>query len=168
MERLTNQIEEQKSWAEIVKNKKPEEKDMNIAKEVQNILSEEKDRLRRANNMTLRGIPEPEKESPAQLRQTMQTTLREKFDQPGLEILMARRVRKANERGKSRLAIFSVEPGRKRSLLTTKLQCLKGSTLFLDDDRTPTQQEEHRKMLEARWSQRQPNKRTPPPPTPNK
>ena len=165
-ERLTNQIEEQKSWAEVVRNKKPKEQhehQQDIAKEVQSILSKEKDRLKRANNLTLRGVPEHEKESSTQLRQTVQTTLQEKFDQPGLEILMARRVRKANERGKSRLVIFSIEQGCKQSLLTTKLQCLKGSTLFLDDDRTPKQKEEYGKMLEACWNQRQSNKRTHPP-----
>ena len=166
LERLSKELQEHKSWAEVVKNKQPGEgatPQHEIAKEVQHIMSEEKERLRRANNLTLRGVPEPEKESPTQLRQAVQTTLRERFDQPGLEVLTARRVGKANERGKSRLVIFSVEQGRKRSLLSTKLQCLKGTTLFLDDDRTPKQQEEYRRMLEARWNQRQPNKRAHPP-----
>jgi hypothetical protein len=168
IEKLTKEIEEHKTWVEVVKNKKPQEKTIphqDIAQEVQQILSEEKDRLRRANNLTLRGIPEPKNETPTHLQQVVQTTLRDKFDQPGLEILHARRVGKDNERGKGRLIIFSVDQSRKRSLLSTKLQFLKGSDLFLDDDRTPQQQEEYRKTLQERWKKRQhPNPRATPPP----
>ena len=124
LERLSKELQEHKSWAEDVKNKQPVENNTlhhEIAQEVHKIMLEEKHRLRRANKFTLRGIPQPEKESPTQFHQSVKTTLQEKFDHPGLEVLSARRVDKANERGKSRLVIFSVEQGQKRSLLTTKL-----------------------------------------------
>jgi hypothetical protein len=157
LQRLTKEVEEQKSWVEVTKKNKPQEDytpRQDLTQEVKNILSEEKDRLRRANNMTLRGIPEKDNESPDELRQTVQTTLQEKFSQPGLQVLTARRVGKANEKGRGRLIILSMDQARKRSLLSTKTECLKGTTLFLDDDRTPKQQEEYRKKLEDRWLQR--------------
>lgn len=53
------------------------------------------------------------------------------------------------------MIVFSVDLGRKRALLSTKKHCLKDTDLYIDDDRTPKQQDEFRTMMNERWKIRQ-------------
>lgn len=119
--------------------------------------NEYQERERRAQNIVIRGLPEKEKETPLSLAKDIGEFFGEHFAMQEVVVFGAHRVgRKRDENLSHRAIVCTMLDTRKREIILDSSRIyLKGTSFYVTEDRTPRQQEERRRMYEARIKKRE-------------
>lgn len=119
--------------------------------------NEYKEREKRSQNIVIRGLPENEKETPLSLAKDIGEFFAEHFAMQEVTVFGAHRVgRKRDENLGHRAIVCTMLDTRKREIILDSSKIyLNGTSFYVTEDRTPRQQEERRRMYEARIKKRE-------------
>ena len=150
------------SWANMVRSGQPNQiathmGDEMYAKEEDKENKEYNEQEKRKMNIVIRGIPESDTEKVLTLNTDITDLISTKFGMQDVVVYGAHRVGKKKP-DTNRAIVCTLLDARKRTIILDNARIyLQGSTLYISEDRTPSQQQARREAYEARTKKKEPS-----------